>query len=48
VVWTTPDTNIFDEAQLMLTHNIGGLPLLENENLVGMVTRTDLIKTIVV
>jgi len=48
VVWTTPSISIFDAAQLMLNHNIGGLPLLENEKLVGMVTRTDLLKTIVV
>jgi CBS domain-containing protein len=47
VVWTTPSTSIFDAAQLMLNHNIGALPLLENEKLVGMVTRTDLLKTIV-
>jgi len=32
---------------LMLKENIGALPLLENDKLVGMVTRTDLIKTIV-
>jgi CBS domain-containing protein len=48
VVWTTPSTSIFDAAQLMLNHNIGALPVLENEKLVGMVTRTDLLKTIVV
>ena len=47
VVWTTPSISIFDAAQLMLNENIGALPLLENEKLVGMVTRTDLLKTIV-
>jgi len=48
VVWTTPSINIFDAAQMMLNRNVGALPLLENEKLVGMVTRTDLIRTIVV
>jgi CBS domain-containing protein len=47
VVWTTPSISIFDAAQLMLKQNVGALPLLEKEKLVGMVTRTDLLKTIV-
>jgi CBS domain-containing protein len=47
VVWTTPSVSIFNAAQLMLNNNIGALPILENEKLVGMVTRTDLLKTIV-
>jgi CBS domain-containing protein len=47
VVWTTPSVSIFNAAQLMLNYNIGALPVLENEKLVGMVTRTDLLKTIV-
>jgi CBS domain-containing protein len=47
VVWTTPSTTIFDAAQLMLKQNVGALPLLDKEKLVGMVTRTDLLKTIV-
>jgi len=47
VVWTTPSVSIFNAAQLMLNNNIGALPVLENEKLVGMVTRTDLLKTIV-
>jgi CBS domain-containing protein len=48
VIWTAPSISIFDAAQLMLNQNIGALPLLENGKLVGMVTRTDLIKTITV
>jgi len=47
VISTTPSISIFDAAQLMLNQNVGALPLVENEKLVGMVTRTDLIKTIV-
>ncbi len=47
VVWTTPSTTIVDAAQLMMKHNVGSLPVLNNDTLVGMVTRTDLLKTIV-
>ena len=47
IIWTTPSTTIFDAAQLMMKHNVGALPLLEKEKLVGMVSRTDLLKTIV-
>jgi CBS domain-containing protein len=47
VVWINPSTSIYDAAQLMLKQNVGALPVLEKEKLVGMVTRTDLLKTIV-
>jgi CBS domain-containing protein len=47
VVWSSPSLHIYDAAQLMLSKNIGALPLLENDKLVGMVTRTDLLRTIV-
>ncbi|HWR27257.1 MAG TPA: CBS domain-containing protein [Candidatus Thermoplasmatota archaeon] len=47
VVWSNPSMIISDAAQLMLKQNVGALPLLENDKLVGMVTRTDLLKTIV-
>ncbi len=47
VVWSNPSMSIYDAAQLMLKQSVGALPLLENDKLVGMVTRTDLLKTIV-
>jgi CBS domain-containing protein len=47
VLWTTPSMSINDTAQMMMKHNVGALPILENDILVGMVTRTDVIKTIV-
>jgi len=47
VVLSNPSMSIYDAAQLMLKQNVGALPLLENEKLVGMVTRTDILKTIV-
>jgi len=48
VVWTTPSTTIVDAAHIMMDYNVGALPVLHNNILVGMVTRTDLLKTIVV
>jgi CBS domain-containing protein len=47
IVSTSPSISIYDAAQLMLKENVGALPLLDKEKLVGMVTRTDLLKTIV-
>ncbi|PNX48192.1 MAG: hypothetical protein BV459_02810 [Thermoplasmata archaeon M11B2D] len=47
VMWSDPSMSIFNAAQLMMNQNIGALPLLENDKLVGMVTRTDLLRTIV-
>jgi CBS domain-containing protein len=48
VVWSNPSISMYDAAQLMLRENIGALPLIENDKLVGMVTRTDLLHSIVI
>ena len=45
-VWTTPSTNAADAAKLMIKYNIGALPIIKDNTLVGIVTRTDLLKTI--
>jgi len=47
VISTTPSMTITNAAQLMMARNVGSLPILEHERLIGMVTRTDLLKTIV-
>jgi CBS domain-containing protein len=47
VFWTTPSKSIIETAQLMLKYNIGALPVIENDMLVGMITRTDVIKTVI-
>ncbi len=39
----TPQTKISDAAKLMRDKKIGGLPVVENGSLVGMVTETDLL-----
>jgi CBS domain-containing protein len=46
VIWTTPGITASDAAEIMIKNNVGALPVLENNKLVGIVTRTDLIKTI--
>jgi len=40
----TPETTLQDIESLMVTYDIGRLPVLENGNLVGIVTRTDLLR----
>ncbi|MBK1990680.1 CBS domain-containing protein [Sphaerospermopsis aphanizomenoides BCCUSP55] len=40
----TPDTTLPQIESLMVTYDIGRLPVLENENLVGIVTRTDVLR----
>ncbi len=44
VVAIGPDRTAEDAARLMLEHKFGGLPVLEGERLVGIVTSTDLLK----
>jgi CBS domain-containing protein len=34
-------------AKIMMEQNVGSLPVVEDDRLVGMVTRTDLLRTIV-
>lgn len=45
-VWTEPNMTVAEAAKIMLKHNVGALPLLENNKIVGIVSRTDLLKTI--
>ncbi|MEH2138730.1 CBS domain-containing protein [Nostoc sp.] len=40
----TPDTTLPQIESLMVTYDIGRLPVLENEQLVGLVTRTDVLR----
>jgi acetoin utilization protein AcuB len=43
LVTVAPDSIVEDAARLMLKHKIGGLPVLANRNLVGIVTTSDLL-----
>lgn len=42
----TPDTPLPEIEYLMVTYDVGRLPVLEGNNLVGMVTRTDVLRQI--
>lgn len=41
---TTPDASLKEAAQLMTTHKIGCLPVLDDGKLVGIVTEEDFVK----
>lgn len=45
-IWTNPSTSASKAAKIMIKNNIGSLPLLEKGKIVGIVTRTDLLKTL--
>ena len=38
-----PETSIFDIAELMRDEDIGAVPVVENDNLIGMVTDRDIV-----
>ncbi|MFN2135049.1 MAG: CBS domain-containing protein [Candidatus Promineifilaceae bacterium] len=44
VITVTEDTPIEEAAYLMDTHKIGGLPVMRNGELVGLITETDLFR----
>jgi CBS domain-containing protein len=43
VEWVGPDTPVTELAKMMRTHDIGSIPIGENDRLVGMVTDRDLV-----
>jgi len=43
VISVDPHTTVQDAARLMLRHKVGGLPVVENGKLVGVVTTIDMI-----
>jgi CBS domain-containing protein len=45
-IWTDPNMTAEQAASIMMKNNVGALPLLENEKLVGIVSRTDILNTI--
>jgi len=47
VITVTPDTPIYEAARLMLEHKIGGLPVVENGRVVGIITESDIFKMVV-
>ncbi len=47
VVTVSPETLIEEAARLMLRHRIGGLPVVEEGRLVGIITETDILQAFV-
>jgi CBS domain-containing protein len=43
VDWVNPDTPVAELAKLMREHDIGAIPIGENDRLVGMVTDRDIV-----
>ena len=41
-----PDTPISEAARLLVEHKIGGLPIVEDGRLVGIITTSDLLETL--
>ena len=46
VLWTTRTVSVIEAAKIMMKHHIGSLPVIDDDALVGIVTRTDLLKTV--
>lgn len=46
VITTTPESTIGEAAMLLVSHKIGGLPVLEKECLVGIITETDVLEAL--
>jgi acetoin utilization protein AcuB len=46
-VTVTPDTSMRDAAALMLQRHLSGLPVVEGDQLVGIITETDLFRLVV-
>lgn len=47
VITVTPQTYIETAAKLMLQHQISGLPVMQGEQLVGIITETDLFRALI-
>jgi CBS domain-containing protein len=43
VDWVSPDTPVTEIAKLMREHDIGAIPIGENDHLIGMVTDRDIV-----
>lgn len=47
VVTVAADTSILEVAQLLLEHRIGGVPVVEEGHVIGVITESDLFRLIV-
>jgi len=46
-ITVTPETPVVEAARLMRDRKIGGLPVMEGDHLVGIVTETDLLDALI-
>jgi len=46
VVTASPDTPVSEMERLMIDHDVGRLPVVEDERVIGVVTRTDLLRAL--
>ncbi len=46
VIFTDPNKTAKDAAEIMIEEGIGALPIIQNDKLVGIISRTDLLKTV--
>jgi CBS domain-containing protein len=48
VITVTPGTQIQEAASLMLSHKVGGLPVIDaHQHVVGIITETDIFRVFV-
>ncbi|MBI2561567.1 MAG: CBS domain-containing protein [candidate division NC10 bacterium] len=47
VITVAPETNLLDAAKLLFAHKIGCLPVVEHEELVGIITEGDILRAYV-
>jgi CBS domain-containing protein len=45
-IWAESNITAAQAAAVMLKKNVGALPLIENNKLIGIISRTDLLNTI--
>ena len=45
-LWAQPNITAAQAASIMLKKNVGALPVIENDKIIGIVSRTDLLNTI--
>jgi CBS domain-containing protein len=45
-IWTSTSMTVKEAATIMIKNNVGALPLIENNKVVGIISRTDLLNTI--
>jgi CBS domain-containing protein len=47
VLTVTPETPMLDAAEIMLEHKVSGLPVVDHQQLVGIITESDIFRMLV-